>query len=52
MNDFIVLEMVTLFPLDGSFLRLVTRFVDPAAGVAIGWNYFVRTVLRMNIEFG
>lgn len=34
-------EIVTLFPLDGSFIRLAGRMVDPALGVAVGWNYFV-----------
>ncbi|KAK2805089.1 hypothetical protein FQN50_006334 [Emmonsiellopsis sp. PD_5] len=34
------LEIVTLFPLDGSFIRLAGRMVDPALGVAVGWNHF------------
>lgn len=38
----IELEIVTLLPLDGSFIRLAGRIVDPAFGVAAGWNYFVR----------
>ncbi|KXT00197.1 hypothetical protein AC578_7024 [Pseudocercospora eumusae] len=33
-------EIVTMFPLDGSFIRLAGRMVDPALGVAAGWNYF------------
>ena len=33
-------EIVTLFPLDGSFIRLAARMVDPALGVAVGWNHF------------
>jgi amino acid transporter len=36
------MEIVTLFPLDGSFIRLAGRMVDPALGVAVGWNHFVR----------
>lgn len=32
---------MTLFPLDGSFIRLAARMVDPALGVAVGWNHFV-----------
>jgi amino acid transporter len=57
------LEIVTLFPLDGSFIRLAgryviatgiavrrhlipARFVDPALGVAVGWNHFVSKVCR------
>ncbi|KAF5701869.1 amino acid transporter [Fusarium mundagurra] len=35
------MEIVTLFPLDGSFIRLASRMVDPALGVAVGWNHFV-----------
>ncbi|KAJ4017589.1 hypothetical protein NW766_003654 [Fusarium irregulare] len=34
------MEIVTLFPLDGSFIRLAGRMVDPALGVAVGWNHF------------
>ncbi|KAF5705840.1 amino acid transporter [Fusarium globosum] len=34
------MEIVTLFPLDGSFIRLASRMVDPALGVAVGWNHF------------
>jgi amino acid permease len=34
-------EIVTLLPLDGSFIRLAGRMVDPALGVAVGWNHFV-----------
>lgn len=35
------MEIVTLFPLDGSFIRLAGRMVDPALGVAVGYNHFV-----------
>ncbi|WVQ79666.1 hypothetical protein IAT38_001766 [Cryptococcus sp. DSM 104549] len=34
------LEIVTLFPLDGAHIRLAGRMVDPALGVAVGWNHF------------
>lgn len=37
------LEIVTKFPYDGSFIRLAGRMVDPAFGVAAGWNMFVST---------
>jgi amino acid transporter len=33
--------MVTLLPLDGSFIRFAGRFVDEAWGVAAGYNYFL-----------
>ena len=35
------MEIVTQFPYDGSFIRLAARMVDPALGVAVGWNHFV-----------
>ncbi|KAL4969641.1 amino acid permease/ SLC12A domain-containing protein [Aspergillus stella-maris] len=34
------IEIVTLLPLDGAFIRLAGRMVDPALGVAVGWNHF------------
>lgn len=34
-------EIVTLLPLDGSFVRLAGRMVDPALGVTAGWNLFL-----------
>ncbi|CAH0052283.1 unnamed protein product [Clonostachys solani] len=33
-------EIVTQYPLDGSFIRLAGHMVDPALGVAVGWNHF------------
>lgn len=33
-------EIVTLLPLDGSYIRLAGRMVDPALGVTAGWNLF------------
>lgn len=35
------MEIVTVFPYDGSFIRLAGRMVDPALGIAVGWNHFV-----------
>jgi amino acid transporter len=35
------LEIVSLLPLDGSYIRLAARIVDPALGVAAGYNMFV-----------
>ncbi|KAF5368083.1 hypothetical protein D9758_004432 [Tetrapyrgos nigripes] len=32
-------ELATLHPVNGSFIHWCHRFVDPAAGVACGWNY-------------
>ncbi|EJT98003.1 amino acid transporter [Dacryopinax primogenitus] len=33
-------EMTTLFPVSGSFTHYATRFVDPALGFALGYNYW------------
>jgi len=33
-------EMATLLPISGSFETYATRFVDPAFGFALGWNYW------------
>ncbi|WWC88150.1 uncharacterized protein L201_003055 [Kwoniella dendrophila CBS 6074] len=35
------MEIVTLLPLDGSFIRLAGRMVDPSFGVMAGWNHFL-----------
>ena len=32
-------ELTTLYPSGGAFTSLADRFVDPAFGVAVGWNY-------------
>lgn len=34
-------EMATYLPTSGSFGTYATRFVDPALGFAIGWNYWL-----------
>ena len=31
--------MAVTFPVAGSFSAFATRFIDPAWGFAIGWNY-------------
>jgi len=33
-------EMATLLPISGSFETYATRFVDPALGFTLGWNYW------------
>ncbi len=32
-------ELTTLYPSGGAFTKLADRFVDPAFGVVVGWNY-------------
>lgn len=34
-------EMATYLPVSGSFETYATRFVDPAFGFALGWNYWL-----------
>ncbi|EGU76456.1 hypothetical protein FOPG_11227 [Fusarium oxysporum f. sp. conglutinans race 2 54008] len=34
------IEIVSLLPIDGAPIRLAGRMIDPAVGVAAGWNYF------------
>lgn len=33
-------EMTSLAPISGSFPHFASRWVDPALGFAVGWNYF------------
>ncbi|KAH7234844.1 amino acid permease-domain-containing protein [Fusarium redolens] len=51
------MKIVTLFPLDGSFIHLAGRMVDPALGVAIRWNHltsyviFEATIINTLVEY-
>jgi hypothetical protein len=40
-------EVVTLFPLDGAFIRLAGRMVDPALGVAVGYQYSTSVLITV-----
>ncbi|WWD16932.1 hypothetical protein CI109_101364 [Kwoniella shandongensis] len=42
-SNFLV-ELSTLLPVDGGFVTYATRFLDPALGFALGWNYFITQV--------
>ncbi|CAJ2505001.1 Uu.00g123950.m01.CDS01 [Anthostomella pinea] len=33
-------EMATLFPIQGAFIELAGRFIDPALSFSLGWNYW------------
>ncbi|KAI8086145.1 amino acid permease/ SLC12A domain-containing protein [Halteromyces radiatus] len=37
-------EMASFIPVSGSFNHYATRFVDPALGFALGWNYWFSSV--------
>ncbi|KAI8903595.1 amino acid transporter [Gorgonomyces haynaldii] len=43
-------EMATLLPLAGSFHTLASRFVDPALGFAVGWNYWLTYAVMLPTE--
>ncbi|KAK0659323.1 General amino-acid permease GAP1 [Lasiodiplodia hormozganensis] len=43
-------EMAVLFPVAGSFSAYSTRFVDPAWGFAMGWNYALQWLIVLPLE--
>ena len=43
-------EMATYMPVSGSFETYATRFVDPALGFALGWNYWYNWAITVASE--
>ena len=43
-------EMAAYMPVAGSFSTYGTRFVDPAFGFAIGWNYWYNWAVTIAVE--
>jgi len=43
-------EMATYMPVSGSFETYATRFVDPALGFALGWNYWYNWAITVAVE--
>ena len=43
-------ELAVIFPVAGSFSAYSTRFIDPAWGFAMGWNYAVNWLVIMPLE--
>ncbi|KAJ3153738.1 hypothetical protein HDU86_005071 [Geranomyces michiganensis] len=43
-------EMATLIPVTGSFNHYASRFVDPALGFALGWNYWLSWAVTIATE--
>ncbi|CAF1313020.1 unnamed protein product [Adineta ricciae] len=43
-------ELSVVFPVSGSFSTLSTRFLDPAWGFAMGWNYALNWLVVMPLE--
>ncbi|MBF0207826.1 MAG: amino acid permease, partial [Oligoflexia bacterium] len=43
-------EMATYMPISGSFESYATKFVDPALGFALGWNYWYNWAITVAAE--
>ncbi|KAJ7623715.1 general APC amino acid permease [Roridomyces roridus] len=45
-----IAEMTTWAPISGTFPHYASRWVDPALGFAVGWNYFFANVTAVPVE--
>lgn len=43
-------ELAVIFPVSGSFSAYSTRFLDPAWGFAMGWNYALQWLVILPLE--
>ncbi|KIJ21136.1 hypothetical protein PAXINDRAFT_6905 [Paxillus involutus ATCC 200175] len=43
-------EMTSHAPISGTFPHFAARWVDPALGFAVGWNYFYSNVVSVPVE--
>ena len=43
-------EMATFMPVSGSFETYASKFVDPAFGFALGWNYWYNWAITVAAE--
>lgn len=43
-------EMISYLPIPGGHIKLAERFVDPALGFAMGWNYWYNWVIVLPAE--
>ena len=43
-------ELAVAFPVAGSFSAYSTRFLDPAWGFAMGWNYVMQWAVVLPLE--
>jgi amino acid transporter len=43
-------EMTTFAPVSGTFPHFAARWVDPAFGFAVGWNYFYTSAISIPVE--
>lgn len=44
-------ELGAVLPVTGAFSTYATRFIDPAWGFAMGWNYYMQWLIVMPLEF-
>lgn len=44
-------ELATLYPTGGTFSTLGNKFVDPAWGAAVGWNYVIIWIAVLSNEY-
>ena len=42
--------MATYMPISGSFRAYATKFIDPALGFALGWNYWYNWAITIAAE--
>ncbi|KAF2763170.1 AAT family amino acid transporter [Pseudovirgaria hyperparasitica] len=43
-------EMAVMYPVSGSFATFSSRFIDPAWGFAMGWNYAMQWLIVLPLE--
>lgn len=43
-------ELATYLPVSGSFSTYANRFVDPALGFALGWNYWLNWAITLAVD--
>lgn len=43
-------ELAIMYPVSGGFYTYATRFIDPAFGFAVGWNYFFLWCVVLPLE--
>ncbi|CAK7905018.1 amino-acid permease Gap1p [[Candida] anglica] len=43
-------ELSVTFPVSGGFNIYATRFIEPAIGFAVGWNYFMQFLVLLPLE--
>lgn len=43
-------ELAVMYPVSGSFYTYSTRFIDPAWGFAMGWNYVMQWAVVLPLE--